>query len=100
MQRPPPKGKGNDLWQKCYNDSVKSNHPNPELMADSFLRVRERRLEIAESRPTLQKNEDTPNKGRTIPPLVLRCKATKMDGKQCEFKSKNGDFCTKHSLKN
>ena len=41
-----------------------------------------------------------PKKGRTVPPPGLRCKATKMDGKQCEFKCKNGDFCTKHSLKN
>lgn len=109
--REPPKGKGGELWQKFYNNALKSKHPSPELMADSLLRARERSLEIEKARHLIQKIDKVPKQceavapaakkgGRTVPPPALRCRATKMDGKQCEFKCKNGDFCTKHTLKN
>jgi hypothetical protein len=108
---PPPSEKGNELWQNIYKNAVKSKHPNPVLMADSALRAREKALDIEKARhltqfidknpKTLEAPPPAPKKtGRTVPPPALRCRATKMDGKQCEFKCKNGDFCTKHSLKN
>jgi hypothetical protein len=110
--REPPKGKGGELWQKFYNDAVKTKHPNPELMADSFLRAREKSLALEKARHLCQKIDKAPKQcevaapaakkgGRTVPPPAFRCKATKMDGKQCEFKRNPdcGEFCSKHAVK-
>jgi hypothetical protein len=115
---PPPKEKGGELWEKIYQSAIKSKHPNPEFMADSALRSREMALKIEKKRRLIEKIDKDPKPpiekslsdnpatpapkkgGRKIPPAALRCKATKMDGKQCEFKCKDGEFCTKHSLKN
>ena len=42
-----PKGKGNELWQKFYDDAVARRHPMPEKLADTLLRSREHALDIA-----------------------------------------------------
>jgi hypothetical protein len=108
----PPKGKGNELWQKFYNDALKRGCPEPEKLADTLLRSRERALEIQEARHKTLVTLETPKpqetvvankgtaakKGRAMVHEALRCKARTLAGKQCGFKATCGDFCKKHSV--
>jgi len=106
----PPVGKGGDLWKKYYFLAVQTNHPEPEKMADSFLRNREKTIELQKARKKMEITVETPKpcetvhkeakKGRTVPHEAFRCKATKLDGKQCVFKRfGTTDFCSKHAVK-
>ena len=85
----------------------------PEKLADSMLRMYEKTLKIDASRRKIQITDKVPKaietvsmnkskRGRSIPPAGYRCRATKMDGKQCEFKKhpECGEFCSKHAIKN
>jgi len=98
---------GNDLWQKLYSVAQAAGHPNPEKMADTALRAREKSLAILAARPKLLVTKDAPKpmetciaekkgKGRTVPHAAFRCKAQTLEGKQCGFKATCGDFCRKH----
>jgi hypothetical protein len=109
----PPKEKGGELWQRIYDQAVVNKHPNPELIADSMLRAREKALKIEASRHKLQVTDKVPKPAETVVtaktgvkrarvvPMGSRCAATKMDGKQCEFKRHPdcGKFCSKHAMK-
>jgi len=108
---PPPKGKGNELWQKFYNNARASGHSDPEKMADSLLRARERSLELVEALHITKvttappKPQETvvavvPKKGRVLPSSAARCKAKTLAGKQCPFKASCGEFCSKHQVVN
>jgi hypothetical protein len=108
---PPPKGKGGELWQKFYNNARASGHPDPEKMADSLLRARERSLDFVQSLHTtkvttdLPKPQETavmvaPKRGRLLPTEANRCKAKTLAGKQCPFKASCGEFCSKHQVVN
>jgi hypothetical protein len=80
-------------------------------MADSLLRNRERVVAIDKAKHTIQVTTNVPKpieavcaaklpKGRAVPSAAYRCKATKLDGKQCPFKRSGcSDFCTKHAVK-
>lgn len=108
----PPKGKGNELWQKFYTDAVAAKHPSPEKLADTLLRSRERALEIKDKKhktlvtldqpkpqETVATNKGTvAKKGRAMVHEAFRCKARTLAGKQCGFKSTCGDFCKKHAI--
>ena len=105
----PPKGKGNELWQRFYNDAVARGYPLPEKLADTLLRSRERALELeAKKHKTLvtldpPKPQEAcctapPKKGRAMVHEALRCKARTLAGKQCGFKATCGEFCKKHSV--
>jgi hypothetical protein len=108
----PPKGKGNELWQKFYTDAIQRGCPEPEKLADTLLRSRERALEIAAKRHTTLVTLDPPKpqetvatnkgtvakKGRAMVHEAFRCKARTLAGKQCGFKSTCGDFCKKHAV--
>ena len=113
--RPPPKGKGGELWQKFYDMAIQEKTPMPEKFADSMLRMREKTLELKAARRKLQVTDKVPKpqetsvvnkgttgvkRGRSLPPVDQRCRATKMDGKQCEFKrhAECGEFCSKHAV--
>lgn len=107
-----PKGKGNELWQKFYNDAVARGHPMPEKLADTLLRSREHALELEAKRHTIKEYTGVPkmqetvaaNKGTTKkvakPALhdALRCKALTLEGRRCGFKATCGEFCKKHSV--
>ena len=108
----PPIGKGGELWQKLYNQAVASKHPQPEKCADTVLRAREKTLKIEAARHKLQVTDKVPKPAETVVaaktgvkrarvvPVGSRCVATKMDGKQCEFKRHPdcGKFCSKHAV--
>jgi hypothetical protein len=107
----PPKGKGNELWQKFYNDAVAAKSPWPEKLADTLLRSRERALELQAKRHTTQVTLEPPKpqeaavankgkaaKGRPVVHEALRCKARTLAGKQCGFKATCGEFCKKHAV--
>ena len=108
----PPIGKGSEVWQKLYNQAVEDKHPYPEKCADSVLRAREKTLKIEANRHKLQKTDKVPKPAETVVaaktgvkrarvvPVGSRCVATKMDGKQCEFKRHPdcGKFCSKHAV--
>ena len=106
----PPKGKGNELWTKFYNDAVARGHPEPERLADTLLRSREHALEIEAKRHKLLVTDKQPkaietvavNKGTTKKRAVLhealRCKARTLEGRQCTFKATCGEFCKRHSV--
>lgn len=105
----PPKGKGNELWQKFYNDAVARGHPLPEKLADTLLRSRERALEleaarhkvlVTEEKPKAQETAVAPPKkgGRVMPSEAARCKALTLEGRRCGFKATCGAFCKKHAV--
>ena len=98
-----PKGRGGELWTRLLESARKDGYTNPELFADSCLRVRERALEIKAKRHAIQRTNKTPtfHQERGILPKVTKpkgpvCKATKMDGKPCTFRAVHGAFCLKH----
>jgi hypothetical protein len=107
QQPPPPVGKGGSLWQGFYAAALLSNHPDPEKLADSSLRMREKALTLEAKRPktlvTLKKptpDEAAAKATRKAKPVLhdaFRCKAKTLEGKQCGFKSTCGAFCKKHS---
>jgi len=89
---------------------IAAGHTDPEKMADSLLRNREMSLAIVKARHSIQVTTNAPKPietvcaakkgGRAVPSAAYRCKATKLDGKQCVFKcSGSTDFCTKHAVK-
>jgi hypothetical protein len=108
----PPKGKGNELWQKFYTDAVQRGCPEPEKLADTLLRSRERALELQAKRhatkeytgaPKMQEavavNKGTAKKGgKPVLHEALRCKALTLEGRRCGFKSTCGEFCKKHAV--
>lgn len=109
----PPKGKGGELWCKLRDEAITEGHKEPERLADAILRARELAQKIEADRHKLQKTDKVPTpsetvvsetknakRGRTLPGAEFRCMATKMDGKQCEFKRNPqcGQFCTKHAV--
>lgn len=109
----PPKGKGGPLWQKFYADAVARKCPEPEKLADTLLRSRERALELAEARAktvlvlsgpvkpqeTCAVNSGPTKKSRPVIHEALRCKARTLAGKQCGFKATCGEFCKKHAVR-
>jgi hypothetical protein len=108
----PPKGKGGPLWQKFYDDAVARKHADPEKLADTLLRSRERALELAEARhktvlvlagpvkpqETCAVNTGPSKKAKAVVHEALRCKARTLAGKQCGFKATCGEFCKKHAV--
>ena len=103
LSRVAPKERGGELWTRLLESARKDGYPNPELFADSCLRVRERALEIKAKRPEIQRTNKVPTvyQERGILPKVTKpkgpiCKATKMDGKPCTFRAVSGAFCHKH----
>jgi hypothetical protein len=108
----PPKGKGNELWQRFFADAQSRGCPDPEKLADTLLRSRERALELAEARHKLVVVTTAPKpceaaavnkgtaakKGRPVVHEALRCKARTLAGKQCGFKATCGEFCKKHAV--
>ena len=103
-----PKGKGNELWQKFYDDAVARRHPMPEKLADTLLRSREHALDIASQKHKLILTDTKPKteeaaakaaiKGRKVLHEAVRCKAKTLEGRQCAFKSTCGDFCKRHAV--
>ena len=108
QQPPPPVGKGGPLWQGFYAAALLSNHPDPEKLADSSLRMREKALALEAARPktllTLKKptpeeaSAKAPRKAKPILGAAFRCKAKTLEGHQCAFKSICGDFCKRHAV--
>jgi hypothetical protein len=81
--------------------------PNPEHFAATVKRFCEQTLALRESRRTVKPYTEplkpkeamhSEKARRAVPHQAYRCKATKMDGKQCEFRAKCGEFCTKHAV--
>jgi len=105
----PPTGRGSDLWWSYHNDALLRGHPDPEKMADSSLRSREKALALAAARPATKQTLTVPKptetvtaaakpKGRQVLHDAFRCKALTLEGRRCGFKSTCGDFCKKHSV--
>jgi len=105
---PRPEGRGNELWQKLYKVAQDAGHPNPEKMADTGLRAREKSLALLAARPKLLVTKETPKpsetvmdaaakKGRMVPHAAFRCNAQTLEGRQCGFKATCGNFCKKHT---
>ena len=105
----PPVGHGSELWWGFYHDALARGHPDPEKMADSSLRAREKAKALEAKRPAVKLtleppkpqetavNEKAPRKGRVVPHDACRCKALTLEGRRCGFKATCGDFCKKHS---
>ena len=94
-----------DLRQKLLKMAKDSGHPDPEKMADTAMRAREKSLALLAARPKLLMTKEMPKpsetvvaakKGRTVPNAACRCKAQTLEGKQCGFKATCGNFCKKH----
>lgn len=104
-----PDGKGGELWWQFYHDALLRGHEDPERVADTALRSREKALALQESRPksllttTPPKPRETAvvNKARKPRAVVhdaFRCNALTLEGRRCGFKATCGDFCKKHSV--
>jgi hypothetical protein len=106
----PPEGQHSDLWWGFYHDALQRHHPDPEKMADSALRARERALALKEARHKVMLTLEPPKPSETVAvnkgtkkakPVVhdsLRCKALTLEGRRCGFKATCGDFCKKHAV--
>jgi hypothetical protein len=99
----PPTGRHGDLWWGFYRDAMQRSHPDPEKMADSALRARERTLALKEARHKVVITLDPPKSQETVvaPKKVqsgIRCNAMTLSGKRCGFKAACGDFCKKHAI--
>lgn len=106
---PMPEARGGVMWQRMYEAALKSNHPQPEKMADTMLRSREEALKLRDARhktlvttapPKPQEAAATiaPKKGRAVLSDACRCKALTLEGRRCGFKATCGDFCSKHKV--
>lgn len=83
-------------------------HPEPEKMADTAIKAREKALAIAKARPAIKMLTEAPKPKETAvpPPKMkrgvlaqgLRCQAKTLEGKQCGFKATCGNFCKKHAM--
>lgn len=104
---PPPTGQGSELWWRIYHDSLLRGHPEPEKMADSSLRAREKAKMLEVERPAVKRTDKRPapqetvvsekaRKTKVAPHEAFRCKAKTLEGRQCGFKATCGEFCKKH----
>ena len=104
----PPSGQGSELWWGYYHDALLRGHPDPEKMANTALRSREKTLALAAARPATKETLVAPKptetvvaakpKGRQVPHDAFRCKALTLEGRRCGFKATCGDFCKKHAV--
>ena len=102
----PSVNKESDLWKNLVSAAIKSGHPDPEKMADTALRAREKSVALMAGRHKLLMTKEPPKpaetvaaakKGRAAPAATCRCKAMTLENRQCGFKATCGDFCKKHS---
>jgi hypothetical protein len=99
--RKEPVGKGGELWQKKYDEAKSRGEAYPEKWANSALLYKELNDKIVSKRRTIKSCTDpVPVSQPKTMSSDLRCKATLLNGKQCEFKKSCGDFCRKHAIKN
>jgi len=98
IEHAPPTGKGGELWTRFYNSAIAANHAEPEKMADSLLRVRERSLLIKDARPTTKITLPVkpPSGAISKPAAAPLCKARTLANRPCLFKATHGGFCKKH----
>jgi hypothetical protein len=104
----PLRGRGSDLWWGYYHDALLRGHPDPEKMADTALRSREKTIALTAARPATKQTLEIPKpleavaaakpKGRQVLHDAFRCKALTLEGRRCGFKATCGDFCKKHSV--
>lgn len=94
-----PVDRTSELWQKVYQNSLRTGHPEPEKMADSCVRSREKALKLAEERAKLQRCDKRPPQDNAKPaaPTCKRCKAVTLAGVPCGFAATCGDFCKRHA---
>jgi hypothetical protein len=108
---PVPEAQGGEMWQRMYHAALVSGHPQPEKMADTMIRSREKALELAASRHKIIVTNHKPKTNEiAAPPATkkarakavlheaLRCKAKTLEGRQCGFKATCGLFCSKHKV--
>jgi len=101
----PPKGQGGPIWQKLLADAVAQGHPEPERLADTLLRAREKTLELKEKRHKIEitTKKPTPAECSGLVPGAKKatggpvCKAVTLENRPCKFRAVCGDFCKKHS---
>ena len=106
-----PAPQGGEMWQRMYHAAIASGHPQPEKMADTMLRSREKALELAAARHKTQLTNHKPKTSEIAAPpatqkarakAVLheaqRCKAKTLEGRQCGFRATCGLFCSKHKV--
>jgi hypothetical protein len=100
VQKLPPKGKYSAEWTRIFEMAKLEGSPDPEKLADSALRSKERALEIDEKRHKLIKVDKKPPRDNEISSAIKSiCKAMTMSGSKCTFKAVCGEFCKKHSAK-
>lgn len=97
VQKPPPKGKYNPEWTRIFEAGKREGNPDPEKLADSVLRSKERTLEIDAKRHKLIKVDKKPPRDNEITSAI--CQARTLSGSKCAFKATCGNFCKKHSAK-
>ena len=104
-----PAVRGGPVWERMLEAAKVSGHPEPEKMADSMFRSRERALAIKAGRHHIErttappKQQETvtanaPKKGRAVLGDSCRCKALTLEGRRCGFKATCGAFCSKHKV--
>lgn len=103
-----PAGYGGELWARYYQTALRDRHPDPEKLATTLLRAREKTLALAASRAATVVTDTTPKPQEASAVLQKakqplhsssRCQARTLTNKQCGFKATCGDFCKKHDVK-
>ncbi|BAT22061.1 hypothetical protein AR679_gp035 [Yellowstone lake phycodnavirus 1] len=101
----PPKGQGGPIWQKFLADAVAQGHPEPERLADTLLRAREKTLELNEKRHKVEITTKKPTPAECAGAVAgvkkvtggALCKAVTLENRPCKFRAVCGAFCKKHS---
>jgi len=103
-----PEGYGGELWTRYYQTALRDNHPDPEKLATTLLRAREKTLALAAARAATMVTDKQPKPQEAAVALqkakqplhaAFRCQARTLANKQCGFKATCGDFCKKHDVK-
>jgi hypothetical protein len=89
------------LWQTIFAEAVRLKHPEPEKMADSCIRARERSIGLKLNRRSTKLISKLPtgtNKAHAHA-IIRKCCAITLGNRQCTASATQGGFCAKHFVK-
>jgi hypothetical protein len=89
----------NSLWQTIYAESVRLEHPEPEKMADSCIRARERSIGLKLNRRSTKLISKLPTHTTHARTLIHKCCAITLGNRPCTASATQGGFCAKHFVK-
>jgi len=92
--------RGGPIWERMLEAAKASGHPDPEKMADSMFRSREKAIALKAARHHTNlvpfQAESKPCVELKMGPSSHKCKATTLANKPCQYKATFCGYCSKH----